>query len=410
MAANPAATTRKVELKLEAADVSPIIITVEQSALQVSKLHGQRGSEITLSGHAFSAATQIKIGEVAVTELTRNGNSLTFKIPATATGGTLSVTDGSFSWNSPEAFEVTNIWLKVADLDIAQRTYATGFVLGDKLYFGLGNNSTGLKNDFYEVDLKTWAVTPMPSYPLTVGVAGATSTTSNGKGYVIAGYSSSQVKNVYAFNPATASKWEAVTDYPSNGFESGIAFTLNNKIVTGLGYLSTPVINNDRNSNFLYTLDPTGSTGTWSLTPLYLNNDQTLPGLWLATATSDNQVAYIGMGWKNLDGGANIKAFWKYTQTGGWSAMADFPYIGDGMLSGIINGKLMVGAGIGASMSYKTNYYQYNSTTNTWTPLPDGPARYEGISFVYNNQFYVLSGRNDNGYSKEVWKYIPIRD
>ena len=387
-------------------------------AFSASKLHGQRGTEITLTGHEFSASTQIKIGDVAVTEFTRNGNSLTFKIPATATGGTLSVTDGSFTWNSPEPFEVTNLWLKVAELDMAQRIYASGFVVGDKFYFGLGRSFNGAREeplkDFYEVDLKTWAISNMPDYPFEQ-ISGAASVAFNGKGYIFSGEpisSSTESKKVYAFDPASTTKWQALADFPSNGFQGGVAFVLNNKIIAGLGYMRNPVINNDRCSNFMYTFDPsTGTGGSWNTTALFLTGDNEKLGLWAPLGVSDGQTAYVGTGYQ-AKADNDIQSMWKYSVAGGWSAIADFPYKGESLLGAVINGKLIAGTGMDNSNFVMSNkYYQYTPASNTWTALSDGPIRQQGLSFVYNNHFYVLSGADASGsYSKEVWKYVPIRD
>ena len=110
--------------------------------------------------------------------------------------------------------------------------------------------------------------------------------------------------------------------------------------------------------------------------------------------------------------------FWEFdTQTNTWSQKADFPGGKRGFAVGFtIDGKGYMGTGrdyINTSTStwYK-DFWQYDPATDQWTKKADfgGSARYGAVGFSVNGKGYIGTGRDDKGDNNDMWEYRPATD
>jgi gliding motility-associated-like protein len=106
---------------------------------------------------------------------------------------------------------------------------------------------------------------------------------------------------------------------------------------------------------------------------------------------------------------AYLTDFWKYnSHTNTWTAIANYP--GLGSLSGIsfaIEGKGYVG--LGWTSSYGANdLWSYDTITNAWTAMAafPGAGRYSCSAFVIGHKAYVVGGSTSGPpYLEDVWVY-----
>lgn len=99
-----------------------------------------------------------------------------------------------------------------------------------------------------------------------------------------------------------------------------------------------------------------------------------------------------------------------------WQQQANFPGAGRYWCSSFtIGDKIYVGLGYspnggsgGASVFY-SDFYEYNTTTNTWTQRPSypGAGRLYVTGFSINGKGYFSCGWY-NGYQKDLWEYDPV--
>ncbi|WP_422349772.1 Kelch repeat-containing protein [Flagellimonas sp.] len=118
--------------------------------------------------------------------------------------------------------------------------------------------------------------------------------------------------------------------------------------------------------------------------------------------------------------GNNLSDFWKYqSQTDTWTQLPNFP--GNprfGTFHFVLNGHIYVGGGTDNSSEAGPNdFYRYDPATNTWTQLSDFPAnpdkeRQFSSSFAIDGKGYVYGGV-DHGvepFYDDLWVYDPETD
>ncbi|PIB33962.1 galactose oxidase [Reichenbachiella sp. 5M10] len=119
--------------------------------------------------------------------------------------------------------------------------------------------------------------------------------------------------------------------------------------------------------------------------------------------------AYVGLG---FDGDDYLTDFWSYdADQNFWKQVSDFPGIGrSGAVAFAIGEKGYVATGYnGEELEEELgDFWEYNSTTDTWTQLEDfgGSARYKAVAFALDGVGYVGTGYDGN-YLKDFWQYNP---
>lgn len=147
---------------------------------------------------------------------------------------------GAYPVNSAwyEYDPTTDKWAKKTNMP-ASRGLNSSFVIGSKIYVGMGTNTTsggGYQNDLYEYDPagNSWKqMANLPGQPRN----SAFGFSLNGRGYVAGGgyYDNAKIfEDIYEFDPST-NKWTQKATMKCSSSQSGVSFVANNKAYIGLG-------------------------------------------------------------------------------------------------------------------------------------------------------------------------------
>ena len=247
----------------------------------------------------------------------------------------------------------TDTWKRLADFPGTGRCHASGFILNNKLYFGIGYTAAGFLapnskdlSDWWEYDIALNKWTNKKDF---AGGARSDALTYqyNNIAYVGAGGFGQNWRTLYKdfwqYNPGNDS-WTKITDHPLfNEYNTGLGFTFRMIDNVCFGLKTTNV--NGTYTDWVYKFDPTNNT--WTRLPDYMyfswisNYGFVLKDILYMYRTSSN---YELLYWK--DGNSTWKS------AGFWS-----------------------------------------------------PGVYTGISFGANDKGYVGLGTNTN----EMWEYDPSR-
>ena len=306
-----------------------------------------------------------------------NGEKIVCRV--TSSNGCSVYSNDLFVWL---ANTTQNSWQRMADVGLDKnltipvfptRIGAVSFVIGDKIYVGLGYNdnhglpsmpNVGLLSDFWEYNTLTDEWTERA--PFAFGNSPRTNAISfvvNGKGYVGFGQGSTAYFNdLWEYNPQTDT-WVQKSNCPGAGRHS-------------------------------------------------------------AVATSVGNSGYIGTGW-----GFNtyLNDWWKYTPaTDSWIQLPNFPYSSYGYTCAAVNNKIYVTGSFGLSQINGGGItYEFNPDNNTWNQKAAIPSyRFYAESFVINDTIFVCGGQlNPSSLPggadpcqsavttlNEVWAYYPSND
>jgi N-acetylneuraminic acid mutarotase/subtilisin-like proprotein convertase family protein len=232
------------------------------------------------------------------------------------------------------------------------RSFGTSVTLGDKGYFGFGDNT--YKNDWWEYDPLTDSWMQMNDCP--AGLLGAASFSLGNKAYVIGGYSGAASNAVYAWDPLT-NTWQLKNPFPGGARAFASAATSGGK-----GYL---IGGND-------------GTGTF--------ND-----IWEYDPGAD-QWALKG----NVPGPVNT----------GRTKMASFS-IGPRIYFGL--GQT---CGIPCVPAYSNEWFEYDPQSNSITAKGNYPGngRESSVGFALDDKGYIAFGKNGTAGLSDYWEYEPVQD
>jgi N-acetylneuraminic acid mutarotase len=208
-------------------------------------------------------------------------------------GGKITVTIDGIPFISAENFTITNTLLRVATASDISFKDNISFVIGDKIYSGLGTNSSGsYSNNFKIFDTKTNTWIDGPVIPAGMSIRKqALCFVLNNKAYMGMGRTASSNLKDWRFDPADNS-WSRLTDYPVAGY-SGACF-----VVNGTAYvMGAPSVDNGN----IYQFDPVAKSdsGSWNL-----KKNQVLPAI-STTSFSMGPNGYIIGGDMGPDGLVN---------------------------------------------------------------------------------------------------------
>jgi hypothetical protein len=140
--------------------------------------------------------------------------------------------------------------------------------------------------------------------------------------------------------------------------------------------------------------------------------------------------AYVGTGYNPNTPNSRLTAMYEYTPSpiagpsvtnydsayGGWTQIADFAGPGRSNATGFgVNsfGKGYIGSGTADGITPLSDFWEYDTLSNTWTQIPDMGAagkafpRFDATSFSFDTVGYVLTGTDGNYYFSDVWKFSP---
>mgnify|MGYP003461308901 FL=1 len=182
----------------------------------------------------------------------------------------------------------TNTWVQKSDFGGGQRSYATGFSIGNKGYVGIGFNSTTSDGkDFWEYDPKTdkW----VKKAPFSGGIRyDAVGFSIGTKGYVGTGNkygdgSPVRQKDFWEYNPTT-NAWVQKMDFGGGVRAGAVAFSMDGKGYVGVGRGDV-----GSNDNDFWEYNP--STNKWTQKAPYIYGSP-----WGAIGFSIGKRGYLGSG------------------------------------------------------------------------------------------------------------------
>ena len=306
-------------------------------------------------------------------------------------------------------------WMQASSFEGIARGNATSFVIGDKVYLGMGFNSaqTNTALNYYLQDFWMWDTTKdfwkqLADFPGQPRI-GAVSFVINGKGYMGCGYNGiTSLKDFWEFDPATGTNgtWTQKADFAANTGINDMArygevgFSLGN-----LGYVGTGKLINGNNMRDFYQYDPTSNTWTQIAS---MGGD----GRTGAVAWTYNGKAYVTTGTNN---GLNLIDLWVYDPaTSAWTQKAKLNVNTAWTINRSDGSAFVLGSKayvcLGYSSGVRVDCWEYDFTGDTWTKKTDfeGSARQNAVSIVVNNKGYIATGRSGNAFYNDVWEFRPF--
>jgi N-acetylneuraminic acid mutarotase len=201
----------------------------------------------------------------------------------------------------------------------------------------------------------------------------------------------------------TENYWTKKADFTGLKRERAVAFSIGD-----FGYLGTGVDTAETVLNDFWKYDPT--TDVWSQVA-------DIPGIRRnAVAFTIGDFGYVGTGIDSVTatapGSSTLADFWQFDPTvNSWTQKADYPgNFGNGVYFATgfaIDSKGYICGGKRGPNNYTSELWEYKSSTDTWTLLPNFPGgvRYQLSSFVIDFKAYVGFGTDQDLYRKDLWEF-----
>lgn len=219
-----------------------------------------------------------------------------------------------------------------------------------------------------------------------------------GKGYLCGGMTitrfgeAEELKNLWEFDTATQA-WTQKASFPGATPDDGADF-----VVGSNAYVIVD------NANWQYNQP----SNTWT-------EKTSLPAdpRAHASAFAIDGKGYIGLGLSLTTGLVDLKDFWQYNPAiDKWHKKTDFPYIKEGAMSFVVNGKGYICSGgrfTNPGTTYFTDLWQYEPGADAWVAKAPFPAvgRSQGIGFNGSVRGFVGTGSNSSAFLGDFWQYTP---
>lgn len=291
-------------------------------------------------------------------------------------------------------------WIKKSDFEGIPRANASSFVIADKVYLGMGFNSSQVDEylkDFWMYDTTHDFWTKLTDFPGEPRIGGVTFVI-NGKGYLGLGYNGKiKLKDFWEFNPAT-NLWTRKADFGGTARYDAIGFALGNKGYMGTGY-------DDFQNRDCWQYDPT--TDAW--TQIASVGGSKRQG---AVAFTINEKAYVCTG---VSDGVNQTDLWEFDPTTGtWTEKAKINYNTSWTIARINGTAFTLGSkayvGLGYISGVRNDFWEYDPTADTWTDKTafEGAGRQNAVSFVFNGRAFVATGYTGSSYFADMWEFKPF--
>jgi N-acetylneuraminic acid mutarotase len=375
--------------------------------VSIVPMNGKVGDEVIITTNQIEDVASVTINGFKARISTIENKKITVFIPQYATSGKvkLEVRNKDLKAESKDDFVVNYPADQLAFVGGKTRYGASGFVIGDKVYMGLGFSG---QDDFWEYDTQTNVWKQLANFP--GGKRGfAVSFVIDGKGYMGTGrlYNTSTnestwYKDLWQYDPATDT-WTRKADFEGLARTEAVGFALNGK-----GYIGTGLDERGTN-NDMWEYDPVNDRWTQSAN-LTDPNTFSLQRKQALCFVIGNK-AYIGTG------NGDRKDFWEFDPMAAdaWRKIADFGGVGrSSAIAFSLNGKGYVGTGY-TEQGQKQDMWEYNPATDQWTKKADftGGQRIWAIALAMSNKAYIGTGWGLNGYTdgysplRDFWQYTP---
>jgi uncharacterized repeat protein (TIGR03803 family) len=361
----------------------------------LSPTSGKVGTKVGIMGQGFDSSSVVEFGGMKATAITLTGTTyITATVPAAAVDGYVTVTTGSTTLTSTQAFIVHDSWSSGAVMPTALQGAAVGVINGKVYVVGGGTNSgTVAINQIYNPSTNKWTTgAPMP----TARFGAAFGVVKNIL-YVIGGSSdgSDQLSVVEAYNPST-NTWSTKASMPT-ATSSASAAVANDIIYVVGGYA-----NNARTAN-VEGYNPVSDTWTTE-TALAVGKSEPAVGLLGSTIVAAGGLTNSGITGDN-EGYSATKNSWSTLTADPTPRQAGCAASILGLLysAGGING---AGGGSGTPLSVNESF---SATTKKWTTLTSMPLAVVGPGSAEENNVLYCFGGSNNGVLGEGTVYDDVQ-
>jgi hypothetical protein len=286
---------------------------------------------------------------------------------------------------------------KKADFPGGARYIASGFIIGTKVYLGLGtSDGDNILKDFWEWDQASNVWTRKADYPGN-GFSGIVGFSIGTMGYMGTG----GTNEFWEYDPAT-NTWTQKSSLPGTGGRYyAVGFSIGTKGYIGTGYIG--LVSNSDSRDF-WEWDQ--ATNLWTQKADFGGNAR--EG---AVGFSIEDKGYIGTGGSN---GTAYKDFWEWDQaTNVWTQKAIFAGTSRFAAVGFaIGNKGYIGTGInyGTPSNIKKDFWEWDQSTNVWIQKANlaGEARFSAVGVSIGNKGYIGTGYGSDGnVFQDFWEYDP---
>jgi len=291
-----------------------------------------------------------------------------------------------------------NVWNQKANFGGTARHRASGFVIGEKGYIGMGHTNSGahvIYDDIWEYDPSTNSWTQKASFGGGKRYQCAAFSL-GGKAYLGLGRNPQNTyeNDFWSFDPLS-NLWTPIADFPGEERRGASAFNIGNRGYVGLGQATSGYA-----SDF-YKYNP--NSNTWTQVADFIGAPRTS-----AVSFVHQGKAYVGTGHTYS---AALKDFYEFNPTSDyWTQKQD---IGDSLRQDATgftllgNGYLGTGNNVDGSINYK-DFWKYDFDLDSWTQIEDfeGASRRYMVSFVIGETAFAGGGTNGTNL-KDFWSYNP---
>lgn len=209
---------------------------------------------------------------------------------------------------------------------------------------------------------------------------------------------------LYYLNAQTMNFWTKKSDFTGLKRTRAVSFTVDDYAYVGTGVDTAEQVQND-----FWKYDPI--LDTWTQVA-------NLPGSARrnAVAFSVGAYGYVGTGMSHEQSsfGTTLSDFWRYDPASNtWTSIANYPgNFGNGIYFATafsVDGKGYVCCGKAGPNAYRSDLWEYNPASNSWSPRANFPGgvRYQLASFTINNSAFVGLGTDNDMYRDDIWEYKP---
>ncbi len=293
-------------------------------------------------------------------------------------------------------------WVAKKEFPAIWRSGSMSFSIGSKGYLVSGRRGLIYYTEVWEYDTKTNAWSQKANFGGTgrrngvgfnIGTKGYAGLGATGINTTLANF-----KDMWEYDPAM-NKWKQMLDFPGNGREDAIAFSVISKGYVGTGISGTSTYYKD-----FYEFDPIRNSWTSKA-------DFGGSARGGAACFSVGLNGYVGVGGTSGPSAVYQKDFWEYnTKNDTWIKKADYK---GGTLFGVngfsIGAKGYFVGGYDKSFGPTEWAYEYNPKTNVWTYIQkftDTP-RSSAICFNIGARGYYGMGSLTGVWSGDFYEYVP---
>ncbi len=291
-------------------------------------------------------------------------------------------------------------WSKIVDFPATPRDDGSRFVIGNKVYCGLGSQSVGgCAKDFFAFDLATETWSAIATMPSGMERQYASAFSMNGNGYIFGGINCSGLlfNDLWEYN-STTNVWTQKTTMPAVERYGCVSFVINNiaYIVGGK------------------TLTNNGISDVWAY-DIFLNSwtqKTSMPtnGMWRGVSYQYNGLGIVGLGLNGLN--KYNKLFYEYNPvTDSWNTIASLSH-GGRTYAGYsqINQYGYLFGGIDSLNTIYPTFEKIDLQNYSITSLPafTDTARKGCMTFTGSDAFYVTTGISSTKRFNSTWKISQI--